>query len=146
MIEVVIRFDKAKEVFVVYEPTTDTLMASTNLTEALISLNKFLLDTGMSQVDILHCPDISYHIDSATMNSIIEGNMQLLKRLNQAPSGFMLSNRKFGQSMQGPMNSKKDQTFDPTKSGKKKKGGGSGSFSGATGFKGAFKKFGKNKL
>ena len=141
MIEIVIKFDKAKGVFVVYEPATDTLMASTNLTEALVSLNKFLLDTGMSQVDLLHCPNISYHIDSETMNSIIEGNMQLLKRLNQAPSGFMLSNRKFGQSMQGPTSSKKD---DPMKT--KKKKGGSGTFAGADGFKGAFKKFGKNKL
>ena len=34
MIEIVIKFDKAKGVFVVYEPATDTLMASTNLTEA----------------------------------------------------------------------------------------------------------------
>lgn len=142
MIEIVIKFDKAKGVFVVYEPATDTLMASTNLTEALVSLNKFLLDTGMSQVDLLHCPNISYHIDSETMNSIIEGNMQLLKRLNQAPSGFMISNRKFGQSMQGPTSAKKD---DPTKT-KKTKNGGSGTFAGATGFKGAFKKFGKNKL
>lgn len=148
MIEVVIKYDANKEVYVIYEPTTDSMMASTNLTEALVMLNQFLLDTGMSQVDILQCPDISYHIDSQTMKSIIEGNLQLIKRLRQAPSGFMISNQRFGQSptasnLKVKQQAAQQQTGDnKKKSGRRKSSG----FAGATGFKGSFKKFGGNKF
>ena len=50
----------------------------------------------MIDTDILRCHDISYHIDSYTMLSIIESNVGLLKRLNTAPTGFMNSSQKFG--------------------------------------------------
>lgn len=133
MIEVVIRYDPTRQAYAVYEPTTDSLMVAANLSEALLMLNKFLLDSGMSDVDILNCPDISYHIDSQTMLSIIEGNIKLLKRLNTAPSGFQISSQRFGG---GLSSSKKDEDKKQTK--KKSSGG----FQGATGFKNAYKKFG----
>lgn len=123
MIEIVIKYDAGK--FLVYEPTTDTLMACTNLTEALTALNDFLKSSGMSNVDILENPDISYHIDSHTMKSIVEGNVNLLKRLNQAPSGFMISEKRFGVG-------DKNKTSRTT-------------LSGATGFSKSMKKFGGNK-
>ena len=67
MVEVVIKYLEDKQYYYVYEPTSDTLMAANNLSEALIMLNDFLLSSGMSNVDILGSNDISYHIDSQTM-------------------------------------------------------------------------------
>ena len=134
MIEVVIRYDPTRQAYAVYEPTTDSLMVAANLSEALLMLNKFLLESGMSSVDLLNCPDISYHIDSQTMLSIIEGNMKLLKRLNTAPSGFQISSQRFGGS--GLSSKKEEDNKKPTK--KKSSGG----FQGATGFRNAYKKFG----
>ena len=72
-------------------------MASSNLTEALYLLNKFIESSGLSNIpNILECPNISYHLDSATMKAMIESNIALIKRLQTAPSGFTQSNRKFG--------------------------------------------------
>ena len=134
MIEIVIKYDMVKKAYAIYEPTTDSLMVADNLTEALLMLNRFLLDSGMSKVDILSCPDISYHIDSQTMLSIIEGNMKLMKRLNTAPSGFQISTQRFGGSMTS--NNKKDdgKKTQPRRSGN--------NFQGATGFRSSYKKFG----
>ena len=146
MIEVVIKYDESKKEYLVYEPTTNSLMASTNLTESLVLLNKFLLDSGMSQVDLLQCPDISYHIDSYTMRAIVEGNIQLMKRLNTAPSGFMISNQRFGQNgIAGGQKPKPQQTSSDSKQKSKGKQRGLG-FAGASGFKSAFKKFGGKKF
>lgn len=142
MIEVVIKYDDNKQSYLIYEPNSDTLMASTNLTEALVMLNKLLLDKGLSKVDILQCPDISYHIDSKTMSSIVEGNRALLKRLSSAPSGFMISNQRFGG--QQPKRQDSQPSFESS-GGKKKKNRSSG-FTNAAGFKAAFKKFGGNKF
>ena len=50
----------------------------------------------MIQADILNCQDIGYHIDSYTLQAIIQSNVGLLKRLNTAPTGFMNSSQKFG--------------------------------------------------
>lgn len=143
MIEVVICFDPIKEVYKIYEPSTDSLMVSANLTEALILLNKLLHEKGLSQQDLLNCDDISYHIDSRTMKSIIEGNLTLIKRLQTAPSGFMISAQRFGSSgtSQGSNNNGGSQQKG-NNSGRRS----SGSFSGATGFKQSFKKFGGNKF
>ena len=59
MIEVVIKYDEAKKEYVIYEPSTDTMMVSQNMTEALVLLNKFLKDSGLSNVDLLSNPDVS---------------------------------------------------------------------------------------
>ena len=140
MVEVVIKFDKTKNNYAVYEPTTDSLMVASNLTEALVMLNNFLQTSGMSKVDLLDCPDISYHVDSATMRAIIEGNMKLIKRLNTAPSGFMLSGQKFGS---GNNNNNSNQQSNTPSKGKQKTGGG---FASATGFRSSYRKFGGSKL
>ena len=132
MVEVVINYDPDKHYFKIYEPTTDTLMASANLGEALIILNQFLQDSGLSKTDILKSPDISYHLDSHTMKEIIEGNLKLLQRLNQAPSGFQNSQQKFGGKPDGGEKKKE-----------KKRGN---ALASATGFRSAYKKFGGNNF
>jgi hypothetical protein len=134
MIEIVINFDPQKQYFKIYEPSSDSLMVSANLTEALCILNKFLLDSGMIQEDILKSPNISYHIDSYTMKGIIEGNLKLVKRLNQAPSGFQVSSQRFNGSGNGQQ-----------QGGEKKKKPSSGLAS-ATGFRSAYRKFGGNNF
>lgn len=140
MIEVVIRYDDQKNCYAVYEPSTDSLMVASNLSEALVLLNNFLRDSGLSKVDLLGCDDIFYHIDNKSMKAIIEGNLSLLKRLNNAPSGFMISNQRFGMSPNNNSNVNSNKDGKPDKNYNKRKSFG---FAGATGFKNAFKKFGK---
>lgn len=139
MIEIVIAYDQDKQVYKIYEPSTDSLMVSANLTEALVVLNKFLKDQGLSDKDLLECDNISYHLDSATMKSVIEGNLTLIKRLQSAPSGFMKSAQKFGST------TTTTSSAPPKDMGKKKKSGSSG-FSGALGFQKSYKKFGGSKF
>ena len=139
MIEIVINYDDSRKEYKIYEPSTDTLMVSSNLTEALTILNKFLLDSGLSKTDILECPDISYHIDSSTMRSIVEGNIKLIKRLRTAPSGFAMSSQRFGG---GGGSGTQQQQATSQKKQQKKSGG---QLSGATGFLGSYKKFGGGK-
>ena len=133
MIEIVISFDPQKQYIKIYDPRSDSLMVSANLTEALCILNKFLLDSGMIKEDILKSPDISYHIDSYTMKGIIEGNLKYVKRLNQAPSGFQISSQRFNNSNSGQQG------------GEKRRKSNSGLAS-ATGFRSAYKKFGGNSF
>ena len=98
MIEVVINYDSEKGLYKVYEPTSDTILATSSLGESLLKLSHFLVDSGMIQTDILHSNDITYHFDSASMMALMESNVGLLKRLNDAPSGFENSSRRFGMS------------------------------------------------
>jgi hypothetical protein len=99
MIEIVINFDQNSKMYKVYEPTSDTLLITSNLSESLIKLSEFLRNSGMIQSDILASDCISYHLDSATMIAMIESNVSLLKRLAQAPSVFTSSAQKFGKSL-----------------------------------------------
>lgn len=150
MIEVLIKHLPDKDCFGVYEPTTDTLMVASNISEALVSLSKFLKDSGMIDKDLLTSSDISYHLDSYTMKAIVESNVNLMKRLNTAPSGFMISSQKFGSSLS---QNRKDNTGGDlgkdTKFGGKnfggKKNSGFSSFSGNTNFGPSYKKFGGSK-
>ena len=97
MIDVVIGFDKEKGEFNLYEPKTDTLLITTSLGELFIKFDEFLKLNGLIQgADILNTAEINYHIDSATFISMVSSNATLLKRLNSAPSGFMISSQKFG--------------------------------------------------
>lgn len=96
MIELVIKYDPDKKLFMGYEPTTSTLITSASLTEALVNIERFLEDSKLIKGSILDCTDISYHIDSYTMKSMVESNTALLKRLNTAPSGFNLAQKRFG--------------------------------------------------
>lgn len=138
MVEIVINYDKEKDEFKVYEPTTDTILISKSLSEALLNLSNFLSSSGLIDGDILSYPDISYHLDSYTVKQMIESNVNLLKRLNTAPSGFMISSQRFGGSS---ISSSKDNSNNST-FGKKKFGGMSSGFSGKSGFKKSNKKFG----
>lgn len=153
MIEVLINYLPDKDCYGVYEPSTDTLMVASNLSEALVSLSKFLKDSGMISGDILSSDNISYHLDSRSMKGIVESNVNLLKRLSNAPSGFMISSQRFGSSLTSSQN-KKDGTSESgfrnnNKFGNKNFGGkksGFSSFSGnsKSGFKSSMSKFGRN--
>lgn len=131
MTEVVIKFNQQRNEYLIYEPTTDTLMAASNLTESLLGLNKFLVESGMIQGDLFSSDTIQYHLDTATMKSIVEGNVSLIKRLQAAPSGFMISGQRFGGGI-------KQKPKEESNNSRRK----SGVFQGATGFRSAGKKFG----
>ena len=86
--------------------------------------------------DLLGDDNVRYHIDSATLLAMVESNANLLKRLNQAPSGFMISGQRFGQSTtSSSQNSNKS-------GGKKQKFGGSGGTFSKSKFNESYKKFG----
>lgn len=98
MIDVVINYDKAKKEYRLYEPTTDTIIITSNLSETFIKLSELLVSTGMiPDGDILNTNLVTYHLDSGTLISMVESNVNLLKRLTQqAPSIFTSAARKFG--------------------------------------------------
>ena len=142
MVEIVINYDQNSQGYKIYEPTTDTLLVSSNLTEAFVNLSMFLSSSGLIQGDILNYPEISYHLDSYTVKSMIESNVNLLKRLQTAPSGFMISSQKFGGSSTSSYR-KQEKGFDKSyQSEKRFSSKSSSSFSGKSGFKTANKKFG----
>ena len=98
MIDVVINYDRAKKEYRLYEPTTDTIIITSNLSETFIKLSELLVSTGMiPDGDILNTNLVTYHLDSGTLISMVESNVNLLKRLTQqAPSIFTSAARKFG--------------------------------------------------
>ncbi len=96
MIDVVVNFDPARGEFKLYEPTTDTLLITTSLGETFAKLDEFLRERGLLATNILSTADVNYHIDSATFIAMVKSNADLLKRLNNAPSGFMISSNRFG--------------------------------------------------
>jgi hypothetical protein len=98
MVEIVIKFDPDKEMFNVYEPTSDTLLITSSLTESLIKLNEFLKSENLIKDDLLNTADVDYHIDAYTMSTMIRSNANLLKRLSTANSGFTVSSQRFGSS------------------------------------------------
>jgi hypothetical protein len=146
MIEIVINYDKNRKLFIVYEPTTETLFLTASLGESFLKLSQFLKEQGMIESDILQTDNISYHIDSASFIAMVESNANLLKRLSQAPSGFTISSQRFGVSPSSGNNSsgtniqKGSSTSNFGTSTKKKS---TGTFS-KSGFKNSNKKFGGN--
>lgn len=145
MVEIVINYDPKEDKFRVYEPTTDTILVSQNITESLVNLSKFLSSKNLIEGDILSYPDISYHIDSETMKRIIESNVNLIKRLKTAPSGFTLSSQRFGSSVINNTNNfqtKSNKNFDSSQQNKKKYKFSNNNFTGNNGFSSAMKKFG----
>ena len=147
MVEVVINYDTNKNEFKVYEPTTDTILVSKTLTEALVNLSSFLVSSNLIQGDILNCSEVSYHFDSETMKRMIESNVNLMKRLKTAPSGFTLSSQRFGTTItnQSQSNSSKNKNYsnyNNKDSEKRKYKFSNNSFSGKNGFSNAMKKFG----
>jgi hypothetical protein len=120
--DIVIEYDPGQSQYKIYEPTTDTLLVSQNITEGLVSLDTFLRGQGHIGQDqsIIGAQDIEYHLDSATMKAMIESNVNLLKRLRTGPSEFKNSSNKFGMSSAGmisqPMSGSKQQTSSAPKS------------------------------
>lgn len=109
MINIVIGYDKSREEFRVYEPTTDTLLITGSLGESFLKLSEFLRNSGMIATDILGSSDIQYHLDSSVFLALVESNVNLIKRLSQAPTGFMISSQRFGVSPQSSSPKKKDR-------------------------------------
>ena len=154
MIDIVINYDKEKDQYKLYEPSSDTIIISGNLTEAFVNLSTFLISNNLTTSDILNSSDINYHLDSFSLIKIIESNVNLVKRLQTAPSGFMISSQKFGGTTN--MSTKKsferkgfsNNGFDKTykeQSKSKKFSNSSSNFSRNTGFNKANKKFGNKK-
>ena len=146
MIEIVINYDSGKEEFRVYEPTTDTILISKTVTEALVNLSTFLSISGMIQGDILNNSDISYHLDSETMRQMIASNVNLLKRLKTAPSGFTLSSQRFGTTTTQTLPSKNNNSGFSSQNNrdrdKRKYKFSNNNFSGKNGFSASMRKFG----
>ena len=141
MIDIVVGYDKDQGMYKVYEPSTDTLFVTTSLGDSFLKLSAFLKQQKMIATDLLGADDIRYHIDSATFLAMIESNVNLLKRLNQAPSGFMISGQRLGQpqsSLQSQIQKKKGGYSSSNSKNKKFK---SGSFSKSS-FSNSYKKFG----
>lgn len=95
-VDIVINYNTTSKQFNLYEPTSDTLLVSENLTEGLVLLNEFLMRTGLIDSDILKTESIRYQLDSATMKAMIDSNVKLIKKLNRAPSDFQVAKDRFG--------------------------------------------------
>lgn len=109
MVDVVINYDNDADSFKVYEPKTDTIIVTKNLTEALLNLSKLLESLGINIFgEEKKDGDVTYHLDSKTLKTMIESNVNLLKKIsasNTPLSGFTISERKFG------TNKTKEQNF-----------------------------------
>lgn len=141
MIEIVVKYDKARGLYLVYEPTTETLLMTASLGESFLKLSQFLQDQGMIDKDILQVDNISYHIDSASFIAMVESNANLLKRLSQAPSGFTISSQRFGMA---PQQNQLPAAKNGNKFNSNKSKAGTGTFS-KSAFKNSNKKFGGNQ-
>jgi hypothetical protein len=139
MIDVVVNFDPTRGEFKLYEPTTDTLLITTSLGETFAKLDEFLKERGLIASSILATADVNYHIDSATFIAMVKSNADLLKRLNNAPSGFMISSNRFG--ITPGQSSLSDSYKNKNTKGKGKRN--SATFS-KTSFNNSNKKFGNN--
>ena len=129
--EVVINYREDEKQYVLYEASTDTIIITESLGEMFLKLNELLYNTG-TQMDMFSSDAINYHLDSATFKAIIGTNINLLKRLNTAPSGFQTSTQRFGGGIQ-QVQQNKGEGF--------KASGKTGTFSKSS-FKNANKKFG----
>ena len=97
-INIAIKYNPLDEEYNIYEPSTDTLLLSKNLTEGLVNLNNFLIDSGMTKTDILKDDSIEYHLCSKTMKAMIDSNVKLIKKLSRGPSEFQVAKDRFGSS------------------------------------------------
>ena len=136
MIEIVINYDQGLGLFKLYEPQTDTLLMTSGLGDLFIQISDVLKERGLIAADIFSQADVMYHVDSLTILALIENNVNLLKRLNTAPSGFTVSSQRFGVSQQQSQQSNGNNNY----SGKKRKAG-QGVFKNSA-FRNSNKKFG----
>ena len=137
MVEVVINYDRENNVFKAYEPTTDTLFVTASLGDTFNKLEAHLLQYGLIAGSLLADQNITYHLDSPTFVAMVQSNANLLKRLNNAPSGFMISSQRLG--LGSGMNSNNGKDWKNKKSGYSNKK--TGTFS-KSNLSGANKKFG----
>lgn len=148
--DIVINYDPIKKEYKIYEPSTDTILVSTNLTEGIVNLDIFLKSQGLIQEDsdILRSEDIDYHMDSHTMRAMVESNVNLLKRLRSSQSEFKNSSNKFGLSTGTLSNTVKNNPSQKTSDfSKGSKNFSKGSFSGTMGsFGKSSGKFGSSGL
>ena len=107
MIDVVINFDKEKNLYIAYESITDTLLMTSSLGDTFNKLEEHLKNFGIIAGNLLSEQNITYHIDSPTFVAMVKSNADLLKRLNNAPSGFMISSQRLGINTNNNKNSKK---------------------------------------
>ena len=138
MIDVVVNFDPIRGEFKLYEPMTDTLLVTASLGETFAKFDEFLRERGLIASSILSTADVNYHIDSATFIAMVKSNADLLKRLNTAPSGFMISSNRFGIT---PGQNSLSESYKDKSSGKRKRK--SATFSKSS-FNSSNKKFGNN--
>ena len=147
--DIVINYDPTTKEYKLYEPSTDSLILSTNLTEGLVNLNEFLKSSGLVSEDILNSADIGYHLDSETFIAMIKSNVDLLKRIQSGPSEFKKSAGKFGLSQSQGSYVPKSKRYNSSGFGDKKSGGdfsrGSKNFSSGA-FSGSKSGFGKSKF
>ena len=94
MVEVVINYDVENKLYKAYEPSTDTLFVTSSLGDTFNKLEAHLLQFGLIAGSLLSEQNITYHLDSPTFIAIVQSNANLLKRLNNAPSGFMVSSQR----------------------------------------------------
>lgn len=96
MVDIVINFDKDQNVFKAYEPSTDTLFVTSSLGETFNKIEAHLKQYGLIAGTLLGDQNITYHLDSPTFIAMVQSNANLLKRLNNAPTGFMISQQRLG--------------------------------------------------
>lgn len=141
--DIVINFDSERQIYKIYEGSTETLLVSQDLAEGMFNMNTFLKMEGHipEGSDIFRVGDVSYHLDSTTMNAILKSNINLVNRLRSGPSEFKISSEKFGgsSSSAGPGNGYKRKGDFSHQS----KNFGKGSFSGKSKFNDSNKKWTK---
>ena len=141
--DIVINYDPNTKEYKIYEPSTDSMIISLNLTEGLVNLNLFLKTSGLipEDSDILLSKEIGYHLDSETFVAMIQSNVELLKRLQNGPSEFKKSAGKYGLPSATQKYVPKSKRIENFGNGKSKgefsrgsKNFSSGSFGGSSGF------------
>lgn len=112
MTEIVVKYDKIKNEYHIYENKSGTLIMSRTLGEGFSNLNSFLLKSGQIGKSLIEDEDVIYHFDSYTFREIIKSNIALLKRVSDIPSEFKNSASKFGMpSVPKDINTKNKQNF-----------------------------------
>lgn len=146
--DIVINHDPTTKEYKIYEPSTDSLIISMNLTEGIVNLNEFLQSSGLITEDILKSTNIAYHLDGETFIAMIQSNVDLLKRIQSGPSEFKKSAGKFGLPQTTNNYVPKSKRYGSGGFGDKKAGGdfsrGSKNFSSGA-FSGSKSGFGKSK-
>lgn len=98
MIQIVINYDQDLGMYKLYNSDLDIMLTSDEMFKVLVMFNMHLMELYGENFNILKSDEIEYILDSASMKQMIVSNVQLLKRLNRAPSAFQESSERFGNS------------------------------------------------